>query len=237
MHVRAPHGAVAAIALLLSLSACASTTAEPPSTAPASPPAQSTEAPAEGDAPAESDPLAGWQSIETADGRFRWRIPADWSIVDESFEAKDDLGHVNAITVVSDRGQELAYFGSAFYGDRGGACHDWDGDGTTMVPARVHFDDPTVLDGEGRVVAYTSERAPGSFDFYAGYTLDQIEPDRVPCLRYSDVPVSEDRLQVSFGTTWDPALWEVPSIEEGEAYAETEEFDELIAMFRSLEVR
>ncbi len=241
--------AAAASALLLGVAACAvpatgpSTPAQPsapvaPPTGSAAEPAAMTPAPTatrDAAAAAGSDALADWQSVETADGRFRWRIPPDWSVVDESFEAEDGLGHVNAITVVSDTGQRLAYFGSAHYGDRGGACAAWDGDGTTSVPAQLHFDAPA-LAGEGRVVAYTREYAAGAFDFFAGYTLDDVESDRAPCLRYSDVPVDEAGLQVSFGTTFDPALWDVPSFADGAAYAETQELDDLIAMFRSLEV-
>lgn len=239
-----------ALVLLLALTGCAGGASGEPSEAPTVSTSQAPSAEAMADAgsatsaPPETagapdagdEALAGWRTIATSDGIFRWRIPADWSVVDESFEAEDGLGHVNSFTVVSDIGQELAFFGSAYYGDRGGACDDWDGDGTIMVPAQLHFDDPTALRGAGRVVAYTSERQPGVFDFYAGYTLDEVEADRVPCLRYSDVPVDDERLHASFGTTFDPTLWNVPSFEQGAAYAETEEFRELIEMFRSLEV-
>ncbi|SFS03912.1 hypothetical protein SAMN04487783_0802 [Agrococcus baldri] len=231
---------MAAAAMVLALGACAAPTAEPSAptattvasaaAGPASPAPTATAEPTASD-----DPMAGWQAVETSDGLFRWRIPVDWSVVDESFEAEDDLGHVNAITVVSDIGQELAYFGSAYYGDRGGACDDWDGDGTTMVPGQLHAD-AMALGGDGRVVAYTAQRVEDRFDFVAGFTMDDVEDDRVPCLGYFDVPVPDDHPFTSFSTTHDRALWEVASFAQGAAYAETEEFDELFAMFRSLEL-
>jgi len=193
------------------------------------------------------DPLADWQVVETQDGLYRWRIPADWTAVDESFEAEDGLGWVNQVTIVSELDQELAEFGSAYYGDRGGACEDWDGDGATTVPTEVHLEESVRLGDaplssvrgpvdEGRIVAFTSQSDPDTFEFYAGYSQDAFEDGKAQCLRYSDVPVPEDYPDTAFGTTADRALWQVDSFEQGTAYTETQEYAELIDMFRSLEL-
>ena len=137
-----PVVAAALAALVLAGCAAPSEPAEPSSEAPA--PTTTTAAPAP--EPTETaDPRAGWRTIETQDGLFRWQIPADWTVVDESREADDDLGWVNQVTVVSELGQDLAFFGSAFHGDRGGACDDWDGDGSTTVPTEVHAEEGVPL--------------------------------------------------------------------------------------------
>ncbi|MCR8670050.1 hypothetical protein [Agrococcus sp. HG114] len=237
--------AVAVIALLV-LTGCADPAGSAPSQTPAPAPAHSSSA---GAAPTSqgmpsADPTEGWHVVETADGLFRWRVPADWTVVDASFEAEDGLGHVNDVTIVSDIGQELARFGSAYYGDRGGTCA---GDEDGMVPALVHLDETVALGGRqlssargpaeaGRIVALTSQFEGDRAQFFAGFTQDEVEADRVSCLIYGDVPVPEGYPQTSFRTTWDLALWEVDSFEQGAAYAETEEFRELMDVFRSLEL-
>lgn len=241
----------ASIVAALALVGCAGPAAEEPdapATPSASPEPEATAAPTP--TPTE-DPTAGWQTIETEDGLFRWRIPADWSVVDESAEAPDDLGWTNQITVVSDRGQELAYFGSAYFGDRGGACGSalqgsmTDAEG--FVPAVVHDDEQVALgddlvDLEGepvdaaRLVAHTAHPTSDRYAFFAGYTVYPMRDDAVPCLQYSDVAVPEDYPYTSFGTSAAPELWDVDSFEQGTAYTETEEYEELMTMFRSLEL-
>ncbi|GAA3594163.1 hypothetical protein GCM10010968_04260 [Agrococcus terreus] len=243
-----PVVAAALAALLLAGCAAPSAPAEPSGEAPA--PTATSAAPAP--QPTETaDPRAGWRTIETQDGLFRWQIPADWTVVDESFEAEDDLGWVNQLTVVSELGQDLAFFGSASYGDRGGICASPDDPGLVdaegFVPALVH-DDELVELGEGllgmdlepvegaRLVAHTRTSDDESFVFYAGFTMYPMREDAVPCLQYSDVAVPDGYPQTSFGTTHAPALWQVESYEQGEAYTETEEYSELMDMFRSLEL-
>jgi hypothetical protein len=237
----------AAVAALLLLTGCAGAAEPAPSEAPATrtsaPPPSDPAEPAE-EPSASADPTAGWQVVETTDGLYRWRIPADWTVVDESFEAEDDLGHVNDLTIVSEIGQELARFGSAYYGDRGGACT---GVPDGMIPALVHLEETVPLGDAplssargpaeaGRIVAFTARYGDQRPQFFAGFTQDRVEADRVSCLRYADVPVPEGYPETSFGTTWDAALWEVDSFEQGAAYAETEEFRELMDVFRSLEL-
>jgi hypothetical protein len=154
---------------------------------------------------------------------------------------------VNHVTVVSDLGQALAVFGSAHFGDRGGACHDWDGDGTFYVPGSIHLEETVTLgeglvgfDGESvdeaRIVAFTTRPTAEDTWFVAGYSLDPFEGGQVPCLTHSDVPVPEGYPAASFGTTGDEALWRVDSLEQGEAYTETEEYAQLMDVFRSLEI-
>lgn len=243
-----PLVAVALAALMLVGCAAPSAPAEPSGAAPA--PTASTAAPEP--QPTETpDPRAGWRSIETQDGLFRWQIPADWTVVDESFEAEDGLGWANRLTVTSELGQDLAFFGSASYGDRGGICASADAplvDAEGFVPALIH-DDELIDLGEGllgmdlepvegaRLVAHTSTSDDEAFTFYAGYTQHPMREDAVPCLQYADVAVPDDYPHTSFGTTYSiRSLWDVDSFEQGAAYTETEEYRELMEMFRSLEL-
>lgn len=240
-------GALIAIAGLVG---CAQLAAAPSSSPVASVDASTTPSPSptpDATAAPSSAPTDGWQEVATTDGLFRWRIPADWTARDASFEAEDGLGHVNHVTIVSDLEQELAVFGSAFYGDRGGACDDWDGDGTFFVPASIHLEETVPLgdgligfdgepEAEGRIVAFTSRPTAEDAWFIAGYSLDPFEGGQVPCIPYNDVPVPEGYPDASFGTTRDESLWRVDSLEQGQAYAQTEEYEELMDMFRSLEI-
>lgn len=245
-HAR-PAPIVAAVAALLVLSGCAGAAETAPSEmapAPTAAPSRSSSGAPTAQPSASADPTADWQVVETTDGLYRWRIPADWTVVDESFEAEDDLGHVNDVTIVSDIGQRLAHFGSAYYGDRGGACTGVE-DG--MVPALVHLDETVPLGpgplasargpaDAGRIVAFTSQYGDARPTFFAGFTQDLVEADRVSCHVYADVPVPEGYPETQFGTTRLEALWELDSLEQGAAYTETEEFSELMDVFRSLEL-
>lgn len=194
------------------------------------------------------DATADWQRIETEDGLFRWRIPADWSIVDESGESELDGRWMNRMDISNADGEVLAFFSSHYTGgDRGGVCDDWDGDGTGYVPAVVHLDEAVqTAEGpltsfvgpveEGRLVAFSSQQTADTAWFFAGHSLSDVREDSVPCLTYSDVPTPEGYPSTGFGTTGDPERWRMASLEEGIAYAATDEYDQLIEMFRSLEL-
>ena len=146
------------------------------------------------------------------------------------------------MTIVSDLEQELAVFGSAFYGDRGGACDDWDGDGTFFVPASIHLEETVPL-GDGLIGFDGEPEAEGRIARGIQLLLRRLLVRRLlevlPARdldRFGRVPVPEGYPDASFGTTRDESLWRVDSLEQGQAYAQTEEYEELMDMFRSLEI-
>lgn len=225
----------------LLLAACASTP-PPAATAPAAtaPAASAAPSPSASEPPLAED--ADWHRFSTANGMASISVPSTWTV--EGGTTESEFGSAQWIWVRNSLRHEMALLAIGYGGDRGGACDDWDGDGTGFVPARIHLTEAVDVLGsglEGSAPAYlyaaTVQVAEGEFSFHAGYSVDRPADDRMPCFIYDDVAVPDGYPQVTLGTpppTIGGGLWAVDSFEAGEAYAATDEFSALVDVLRSL---
>jgi len=213
----------------------AATTAPPASSAPASASPTAAASPT-------AVPEPTWHRFSTESGMASVSIPPTWTV--EGGAVASDVGDVEWIWVRNSLQHEMALLAIGNGGDRGGACDDWDGDGTAFVPARIHLVEEVDVTGESLddgppayLYAATVQPAEGDFSFHVGYSTERPEGDRMPCLTYDDVAVPEGYPWVTLGTpsaSMGGGLWQVDSFDAGAAYAETEEYAALVDVLRSL---
>ncbi|WP_405218482.1 hypothetical protein [Agrococcus sp. Ld7] len=236
----------------LLLAGCAATG---PDAAP--PPAVSTTASAEPSAEPSPEPSgessgadaptgeAAWHRFSTENGMASIAVPPTWTV--EGGAVSSDVGEWQWIWVRNSLRHEMALLRLGVGGDRGGACGGNVIAGTSDVPARIHLVEEVDVTGETLgdapptyLYAATVERSDGAFAFHAGYSLERPADDRMPCIVYDDVAVPVDYPQVSFGVPdadIGGGLWRVDSLEAGEAYAQTEEYETLMDVLRSLRLQ
>ncbi|MGM1028861.1 MAG: hypothetical protein ACQEWM_03180 [Actinomycetota bacterium] len=227
-------GVLPLLVVPLLLVACASS---PPAASPAPPAASPTAA-------ASPTPVteATWHRFSTESGMASISIPPTWTV--EGGAVETHAGGVQWIWVRNSLRHEMALLAIGKGGDRGGACDDWDGDGTAFVPARIHLVEEVDVTGEtlgdgppAYLYAATVQPAEGDFSFHVGYSTERPGGDRMPCLIYDDVAVPEGFPSVTLGTppaTIGGGLWQVDSFDAGAAYAETDEYAALVDVLRSL---
>lgn len=197
-----------------------------------------------GSEPSASDAPTGgapWHRFSTANGMASITVPPTWTV--EGGAVSSDYGESQWIWVRNSLRHEMALLTVSSGGDRGGTCGDSVIDGTSEVPARIHLVEEVDVGGEtldappAYLYAATVESSTDVFAFHAGYSLERPVDDRMPCTIFDDVAVPDGYPWVSFGVPnadIGGGLWRVDSFDAGERYAQTEEYDTLMDVLRSL---
>lgn len=231
--------ALVLLAAPLLLVACAPGPAAAPSSPPSTTPTSA--APAASDAPPQEDQ---WQRFSTIDGMASVAVPPTWTV--EGGASSSELGETQWLWIRNASGQEMAVLGIGTGDGRGGYCDDWDGDGSSFVPARIHLVEEVDVTGDSLddgPPAYLSAATVGTgedtFALRVGYTAERPEGDRMPCPLWNDVAVPDGYPVVELGSPgpeMGEGMWSVDSFEAGERYTETEEYATLIDVLRSLQL-
>lgn len=230
---------LALLAVPLLLASCAAGPEEAPSPTPSATEAIESSAPVAASEEPQTD--ARWQRFSTENGMASITVPPTWTV--EGGAVSGDDGESQWIWVRNSLRHEMALLTVSSGGDRGGTCGDSVIDGTSEVPARIHLVEEMDVGGEtldpppAYLYAATVESSRDVFAFHAGYSLERPADDRMPCTIFDDVAVPDGYPQVSFGVPnadIGGGLWRVDSFEAGQAYAQTEEYDTLMDVLRSL---
>lgn len=157
-------------------------------------------------APAASDPPVSDETVHViavGDVEASISVPAAWSVEEG---ASDGFGEHRWLWIRNAEDDEMAVLSMATDGGLGGACDDWDGDGTGYVPAEIHLVEEAgaaagIDDAAGPFLyAATVQEAEDRFSFHAGYSLERPADGRMPCLTYDLVTVPERSPMIMFGT-------------------------------------
>ncbi|WP_137756708.1 hypothetical protein [Agrococcus sp. SGAir0287] len=181
-----------------------------------------------------------WLEYSTHDGDMTYRYPADWTLESESVESSPEMGGrwFDDASLTAPNGQVLLQ--SSDFVDIGGACGEDD-----QFPIEVLASEPAdvqpLVEGETpQITTVALGTADGRWTFGVGITsADRLPaPDSTGCGWYF-VHGSSDG-GVSIGTHFvmasgeDDPLWTVDTLDDAEAYMETEEYATLLEILRSV---
>jgi len=222
---------VVAIAVPIMLSGCASASdgddmgaSSQPSSSPSAEPTSSD---------AQAIDTSDWLEYSTHDGDMTYRYPADWALESESVQSVEESERwFDDASLVAANGQTLLR--SADFVDIGGYC-DAPMQGTLLHSEPADVDD---LDGEPAMIAVVAFDGPPAV-FAMGITSAAwiAEDGQFGCPFYFVFRTSDGGVSMGthFQVSSDDPLWVVDSLEDAQAYMETDEYATLLEILRSVE--